>query len=270
MDILAVLPTEDPSLDPQFLLDAAIRTEELGFNGVRMPDHLLLPQGFSSDPGGVYDPLVTLASIAALTDDITLGTSVLILPLRNPFVVAKQSAALAKLSDNRFILGVGVGWNEQEFIATGADFRHRGHTTDEALRLVKHLHAVGHGPFESDIYPFTTGVFAPTLGTPVPILIGGTSDAALRRAARVADIWEGYSLDIDAFRERVQHLRTLTDRPITVGINLKWTGNTTSSEVFAGQVSSWEQAGADFVSVHFGPEDGVLERMEALADALQR
>ncbi|MDQ3614949.1 MAG: TIGR03619 family F420-dependent LLM class oxidoreductase [Chloroflexota bacterium] len=269
LELLAVLPTEDPSLAPRFLVDAAVRAEELGYDGVRMPDHLLFPDGFSGELGGVYDPLVTLASIAAVTDRITLGTSVLILPLRNPFAVAKQAATLAKLSANRFILGVGVGWNEQEFTATGATFRRRGHSTDEAIRLIKHLHAVGHGPFESDAYPFTTGVFAPTLDAPVPILIGGTSDAALRRAARFADIWEAFNLETEEFEERVAHLRALTDRLIKVGLNLKWDSDSTPLDEFVDQVASWERAGAESLAVHFGIAESMLERMEALIHAVR-
>lgn len=267
MELLAVLPTENPRVDPKFLIDASLHAEQLGFAGVRMPDHLLPPPGSTPELGAIYDPFVTLSHIAARTERITLGTSVLILPLRNPFAVAKQSATLARLSGSRFIRGVGVGWIEQEFQSVGANFQRRGRHTDESLRLIRHLHSVGHGPFESDTYPFTSGEFTPTLETPVPILVGGVSRAALRRAARFADIWESYDLEFAEFENRVEYLRSCTDRTIQAGVNVKWNSDTTSLDDFLGQMASWQRAGADSIAVHFGPAAGMLERMESLMDS---
>lgn len=112
-------------------------------------------------------------------------------------------------------------------------------------------------------------MFAPTLDAPVPILISGTSDAALRRAARFADIWEAFNLETEEFEERVAHLRALTDRPIKVGLNLKWDSDSTPLDEFVDQVASWERAGAESLAVHCGIAESMLERMEALIHAVR-
>ncbi|KQS98368.1 hypothetical protein ASG23_11175 [Cellulomonas sp. Leaf395] len=97
-----------------------------------MPEHVLPPGEYGPTFGGVYEPLVTLGYLAAVTERLRLGTSVLVAPLRDRFVIAKQVATLHQLSKGRMILGVGVGWNAQEFDAVGADYAHRSAITDEA------------------------------------------------------------------------------------------------------------------------------------------
>ncbi|MCZ0994832.1 LLM class flavin-dependent oxidoreductase [Streptomyces noursei] len=125
-----------------------------------MPDHLLPPGPYGRPPegyGGVYEALTTLAYLAAATERITLGTSVLIAPLREPLLLARQSATLARLSGGRFVLGVGVGWHPYEFAAAGVGFGDRGARTDRTLRLVRHLHTERAGPTRTGRWPSTAG-----------------------------------------------------------------------------------------------------------------
>ncbi|RCV47560.1 TIGR03619 family F420-dependent LLM class oxidoreductase, partial [Marinitenerispora sediminis] len=238
--------------------------EELGYDAVWLPDHLLPPAEYGPVYGGAHEPLVTLAAVAAVTGRIRLGTSVLVLPLRDPFLVAKQTATLERLAPGRVVLGVGAGWEAAEFAALGADFTGRGARTDDALRLIRHLHTVGRGPFEETRYAFRTGVFAPIPTAPVPVMVGGVSDAALRRAARFGDIWQSVGLPPETFRTRLAALRAHTSRRIEAGARLSWPGARRAADV-AAEARAFAAAGAGHVAVWFGPLDGFDDRMTAFA-----
>jgi probable F420-dependent oxidoreductase len=198
VDLEVVLPDESPDIAPGTFVELAETAERLGYRTLYLPDHLLPPASYGDTYGGVYEPLVTLAHIAARTSAIRLGTSVLVLPLRSPFVVAKQVATLDRLSGGRAVLGVGVGWDRTEFAAVGADFATRGARTDEAIALLRHLFRDG-GAFHGRFHHVEQGVFAPVPAQPVPIMVGGTSEAALRRAAALADEWQGFAIDAARF-----------------------------------------------------------------------
>src|ERR671914_304943 len=145
---------------PGTLVELAEAAERLGYRTLYLPDHLLPPAPYSDTYGGVYEPLVTLAHLAAHTSTIRLGTSVLVLPMRSPFVVAKQVATLDRLSGGRAVLGVGVGWDRAEFAAVGADFATRGARTDEDIALLRHLFRDG-GALPAPVPPLAPGVFPP-------------------------------------------------------------------------------------------------------------
>ena len=135
-----------------------------------------------------YDPLIALSFIAAHTSRIRLGTSVLIMPYRNPIATAKMLASLDQMSGGRVIAGVGVGWNEAEFNALGVPFHERGARTDEYLRLWQACWAPGEVSFAGEFFTFANMHVSPKpLQQPhPPIWIGGSSRAALRRAAAFA------------------------------------------------------------------------------------
>jgi probable F420-dependent oxidoreductase len=269
MRLHAVLPNESADEDPDQIVALAGHAERYGFDTVWLPDHILPPADYGATYGGVYEPLIMLAAIASVTQRMRLGTSVLILPLRDPFLLAKQAATLQRLSGDRVILGVGTGWEPSEFTGLGLDFANRGARTDEALRLIGHLHTVGHGPFDGHHYGFTTGVFAPRLSTRMPLMVGGTSNAALRRAAQFADLWQGVGLDPSQFHERVMQLRRLSVRPIEVGTRIEvdrddsFSDAVTAAEAFA-------DAGADHIAVWFGSLNGYERRMERFARTFHR
>ncbi|MFC8360506.1 TIGR03619 family F420-dependent LLM class oxidoreductase [Streptomyces griseorubiginosus] len=269
MKLQVVLPDETAGADPRRLVDLARRAEDLGYDTAWLPDHVLPPDEYGPVHGGVFEPLVTLGWLAAATSRIRLGTSVLVLPLRSPFVVAKQAATLHALSAGRFTLGVGIGWDAREFTAVGADFDARAARTDEAIALLRHLFRVGRGPFEGRWYGFDAGVFEPRPAEgAVPVMTGGVSDAALRRAARYADVWQGVGLDPVAFGERLARLRARTgDRVVSPGTRLDWSAPGRTAGEAAGTAEAFRAAGAEHLAVHFGDPDTYADRMTDFARA---
>jgi len=225
---------------PDVLAEVARKAEALGFESVWIPEHLAVPlemhapYPYSPDgkfPGGagvaLHDPFVALAYVAACTTRIKLGTGVFVLPLRNAIAVAKAVASLDVLSDGRFLFGVGIGWLADEFEIVGMPFANRAARTREAIRMLKTLWSEPAPSFEGRFHRFPPLGFGPK---PVqqphpPIILGGESPAALKRAAEVGDGWIGVAQTpqsvapmIAALREhRVRAGRRVEGFEITVG-----------------------------------------------------
>ncbi|MEV0701648.1 TIGR03619 family F420-dependent LLM class oxidoreductase [Saccharopolyspora sp. NPDC050389] len=265
VDIQVVLPDEAAAMRPAELIDLGVAAEALGYHTVWLPDHLLPPDDYGNVFGGVYEPLITLSYLAARTTTIRLATSVLVLPMRNPFVVAKQVATLDRLSEGRMNLGVGVGWNRTEFDAVGADFRTRGARTDEAIALLRHLFGGGRGPFPGKFYGYETGVFEPKPTRHVPITVGGTSDRALQRAAALADEWQGVNLAPEQFARCLVRLGELGERQIRVGTRIECADESQLGETVE-QTRAFAEAGADAVAIRFGAVEGFAARMTEFAE----
>ena len=183
-----ILPNYGAASSPDGIRRVAETAEELGFTSVWTTEHIVVgPEGV--DPyGRVYDPLVTLGWIAGWTERIGLGTSIVILPLHNPFELAKQVATLQELSGGRFALGVGMGWHRDEFDFMGVEFEGRGRRGDEAIRLMRALWR-GETAFEGRYWSFKDATAEPH-PTPEPeIWVGGSSAHAVRRARELGDVW---------------------------------------------------------------------------------
>jgi probable F420-dependent oxidoreductase len=180
---------------------AASLCSDLEFDSLWCNDHVITPaQG--RPVGTIVEPLITLASVAHLAPNLKLGTSVLVLPQRNAIVVAKQAAALDLLTDGRLMLGIGVGWNEPEFDFLNADFSRRGRHTDEAIQIMRTLWSEGNATFHGEFYRVEDAVFEPKPQQKrIPLWIGGSSPAAIRRAARFGDAWSPFGIGVDAFRD---------------------------------------------------------------------
>ncbi len=175
------------------ILTTARKAEDLGFDAVFVNDHIIVDDSPRSASWiNTYDPLIALSFIAAHTTHIPLGTSVLIMPYRNPIATAKMLATLDQMSGGRVIAGVGVGWNAAEFHALGVPFHERGARTTEYLRLWQACWAPGAVSFEGQFFSFSNMHVKPKpLQQPhPPIWIGGSSPAALRRAAEFAQVWQ--------------------------------------------------------------------------------
>ncbi|WP_203925074.1 TIGR03619 family F420-dependent LLM class oxidoreductase, partial [Rugosimonospora africana] len=205
------------SLQPRWPLDdgasvlrAARQAEDLGFDHVAVGNRLL-DSGFGLDS----DPFVLLSAVAGMTTRLRLLTSVVVAPYYPALVLANQAATLDVVSGGRLILGVGTGWNPDEFDAVGVPARQRGVRTDDHLAAAKALWTRRPAEFDG---PFTTlraahlGVPPITPGGP-PVWIGGHSDAALRRALRFGDGWYGTGADtaeVAGVRRRLRELATDT------------------------------------------------------------
>jgi probable F420-dependent oxidoreductase len=185
--------------DPGFLAAVGRTAEQLGIHSLWLADHVTIPRGYESvypySPDGKLntppfpEPLIALTYLAAVTTQVELGTSVLVLPQRNPLLLAKQAATLHQLSSGRFRLGVGVGWLREEFAALGAEFADRGRRTDEYIDAMKSLWA-DKAPTYSGRYVSLDGTIALDplpAGGKVPIVVGGHSLAAARRAGARGD-----------------------------------------------------------------------------------
>jgi alkanesulfonate monooxygenase SsuD/methylene tetrahydromethanopterin reductase-like flavin-dependent oxidoreductase (luciferase family) len=254
VELQVVLPDESATMPPERLVELATAAEDLGYGTAWLPDHLLPPGEFGPTYGGVYEPLVTIGYLAARTRRIRFGTSVLVLPMRSPYVVAKQAATLHRLSGERIVLGVGAGWAKAEFAAVGAVFEERGRRTDESLAILRDL-------FEGRD---RGGVFEPRLRSPLPIMIGGTTVPALRRAARYGDEWQGLNLDGAGFAAAVAKLRSFGDRPVKVGTRLDWSAG--DPDAVIAMAHELVDAGAETLAVSFGDESGALDRMTKFRD----
>jgi alkanesulfonate monooxygenase SsuD/methylene tetrahydromethanopterin reductase-like flavin-dependent oxidoreductase (luciferase family) len=184
------VPNFGPGTNPARLRDWARTVEGLGYGLLMVSDHVAItPDVAAQYPAPFYEPFTTLSWLAGITDRIRLGTTVLIAPYRHPLLVARMAANLDQLSGGRLVLGVGVGWAQQEFDALGTDFHRRGQVTDEVLRAIRRA-------WQND---------KDYGGGDIPIWVGGRSPPGLRRAVRLGDAWH-------PLRERVDWLRTAMDR----------------------------------------------------------
>lgn len=175
------------------------------------------------------DPLLALTFAAAVTSRIELATGVLLLPEHNPIVVAKQAATLDVLSAGRFSLGVGIGWSAEEFAALGVPFARRGQRTEEYLAAMRTLWAEDPASFAGEFTRFDAIRVnpKPLRGGRLPVVVGGNSDAALRRAATLADGWYGFNVlaaDVPAriavlADECARHGRAFDDLTVAVALS---------------------------------------------------
>ena len=178
---------------PEAIVETACKAEELGFDALFVNDHVIVDDSPRNSPWrNVYDPLMVLAYVAARTSRVRLGTSVLIMPYRNPIVTAKMLATLDQMSGGRAIAGVGAGWNEAEYDALGVPYRERGARTTEYLRLWQACWEPGPTTFHGRFFSFDNMHVnpKPVQQPHVPLWIGGSSHASLRRAARFAQVWQ--------------------------------------------------------------------------------
>jgi probable F420-dependent oxidoreductase len=197
--------------DVQEILRLATRAEELGFDSVWVSDHVFNVSYVQERIGNrpYYEPLTILSYVAATTQTIGLGTSVLVLPYHNPIRLAKTAATLDVLSDGRLTLGVGVGVIEQELDAMGSPYVERGAITDESIAIMKELWTQENPSYQGRFHSFSDMKFSPKPAQKphIPLLIGGTSRAAVRRAARVGDGWHPTALDPETLSQGIRYLR---------------------------------------------------------------
>ena len=189
-------------IDPKLAVELVQAGEEAGFESAWTVEHTVVPGGYKSRypysatgrmPGKenefvLPDPLMWMAYVASATSQIKLGTAMLILPQHNPVTVAKQVATLDHLSGGRVLLGIGVGWLREEFDAIGVPFDDRGRRADEYVAAMRELWSSEHPTFHGEFVNFDKAYCLPQpVNKAVPIIIGGDSKPAARRAGRLGD-----------------------------------------------------------------------------------
>jgi probable F420-dependent oxidoreductase len=198
MRIGVVFPQTEISADPGAVKDYAHAVEALGYAHISAYDHVL-GANTASRPGqrfpydhesNFHEPMVLFGYLAALTSRVELVTSIVILPQRQTALVAKQAAAIDVLSRGRLRLGVGLGWNTVEYESLGADFHTRGKRVEEQIAVMRRLWTEPLVTIETDDHRIIDAGLSPLpVQRPIPVWMGGTVDAALRRIAKVADGW---------------------------------------------------------------------------------
>jgi probable F420-dependent oxidoreductase len=242
----------------------ALAADRLGYSVVWTAEHIVFPETIRTpypygsrypfpltDP--IFDVVATLSWVAALTTRVRLGTSVLVLPYRNPIVLAKELATLDVLSAGRLLLGVAGGWLAEEFEMLGIPFRERGARTDEYIALLRALWTQDRVRFTGRFYQLAGALFFPKpVQQPPPIWIGGGSPAALRRVARLGDGWiaaprptlDDLAKDIVEIRRRAEQAGR---DPARIGVSSN--GAATSLDDLLARLPRMERAGVTIASV---------------------
>ena len=274
------VPTASPISTPEMLAIIGLEAEERGFSCLWVGEHVVLFEEYASSypyaddgripapPGtGLLEPFNTLAFLAAHTTTVRLGTAMVLLPQRNPVYTAKEVATLDWLSNGRIELGVGVGWLEEEFRAVNVPWPQRGRRTDEYLEVLHTLWADETSSYEGDFYSLDPCQMYPKpVQSPVPIHIGGESDAALRRVARAGHGWHTFNRSPEELAAPLgvlagllaEHGRNRSDITVTVCPYFQ--------PLDADIAERYAEAGADAVAALMIPadEDSVLAQFDAL------
>lgn len=204
------------------LTELAKTAEECGFSSIALPDSLFYMKSaaakypYTADGSRFWgpdtpwvDPLIGATAMAAVTSRIRFYTNVLKLGSRNPLLLARQVGSVANLSGNRFGFGVGIGWAPEEFEWCGVPFARRGARVDEMIEVIKLVLAGGMAEFHGEFFDFDPLQISPAPSEPVPFYIGGHTDAALRRAARVGDGWTSAMMTYEELRGTIGKLDAL-------------------------------------------------------------
>ncbi len=223
------VPNYGETCSTETLRMVALAAEQDGYDSIWCTDHVLLPRNSNTPYERILDSITTLSYLSAVTSRVRLGISSLITAMRNPVVVAKQLVTIDNLSNGRVMLATSAGWNEREFSHLGSSFQNRGKRLNESIRLIRALWN-GTPRFESKIlsHNFQDAAFdPPPVQKHLSIWIGGSSRAAMKRAARFGDGWHPNVEPLDQFARLVKEFReTLPearDKEICarIGLNLK-------------------------------------------------
>jgi probable F420-dependent oxidoreductase len=276
------LPTMHPGARREVIEAAADVADRLGWRGVWTTDHVLVPHGEADEYGRIYEVLITLAWVAALKPGLELGTSVIVVPQRNAVVLAKELATLDDLSGGRLRVGVGAGWVEGEFenLGEGRRYHQRGAYLDETIGLWRHLWSGSTAPFAGRFHRLSDFLFEPLPAQRerLPILIGGPSQAALKRAAVLGDGYQSAVMDPASYElaaRTIEAAARAAARPmpqLSARLNVRPGGAAGPLYSLCGSTSNmlrelraFIDAGVDEFVLHFEPRDP-----DALVHAIER
>ena len=268
-------------LNPAFFTDVVEEAERLGFESVWLPEHLVFPVEMAGSPFAeqehppvppstpVFDAFAYLSFLAGRTEHVKLGTHVYLLGLRHPFISARAVATLDIVSGGRAVVGIGAGWLASEWEAIGLDFASRGRRVDEAVDVCRRLWTDEVIEHHGEFFDFGPVMFEPKpVQQPPPVIVGGESPPALRRAAHLGDGWIGLDHTLDTIAAPIEKLRQLradagrADLPfeITVG------GPVHSDD----DIAAWEAVGVDRLIVSpWRRSREAIEGLRAFSDLVE-
>ena len=262
MQLNAFFPSLDIGTDPVKIRDWAQAAEDLGYAYIEVPDHVFgakardgwVPLYNEKDP--FHETFVTLGFLAAATRSIRLSSGILIAPQRQTGVIAKQAAEVDILSGGRLRLGIGVGWNHVEYEALGMEWKTRGARQTEQVQLLRRLWSEDLVTFDGRFHHLTdVSIRPPPVQVPIPIWFGGSSEAALARAAQLGDGWmpimpaddPQVASKLAALR---QQLKTFNRDTARFGIEAWLRMHDANPQAWATAADGWRRLGADMVMLY--------------------
>jgi probable F420-dependent oxidoreductase len=260
MKLNALFPTRDIGSDPAKVRDWAQAAEDLGFAGIEVADHVFgatardgwTPLYNERDP--FHETFVTLGFLAAVTKKVELVSGVLILPQRQTGVVAKQAAEVDILSSGRMRLGIGVGWNFVEYQALGMEWKTRGACQAEQVDVLRRLWTQDLVTFRGRFHDLRdVNIMPAPVQRPIPIWFGGSSDAVVKRAARIGDGWMPIMAPADAEPKLASlraHMKTFGRDPAKFGIEGWLRMTERNPDLWAPAVEGWRRLGAGIVMLY--------------------
>jgi len=291
MKIGAVFPQLEIGTDPTAIRDYAVALEEMGFDHLLAYDHVIgaditnrpdwnMPYTSAHD---FHEPLMLFSFLAGQVSRLEFASGILILPQRQTALAAKQVANLDVFSGGRFRMGVGIGWNQVEYEALGVSFAQRGARLDEQMTFLRELFAKPSFSFNGDFHTLTEGGIKPLpVRKSVPLWVGGVSDAAMNRAAKLGDGWMPV-LPATAAAEKIDSFKGAVAKagrdPAQVGFeNIIFVGTTIGGKVrtwedAVADIDVWKKEGATHVCIHtmgadLGGGDGHIEFLRKVKEAI--
>lgn len=266
------LPQYGRASSPEAIRAVAQRAEALGFADVWVSDHVVQPAAQRYPSPHLYEPLLTLAWAAAATERIGLGTSVLVVPQYHPLQLANSLASLDRLSGGRLRLAVGVGWSAAEFAALGQDFSTRGRRLDEALEIFEEVWTNDPASYEGEHYQFSEMRLLPKPAQPIPIWVGGTAPASLRRAVEHGSGYQGISTSPEDLARLVATLRDQRpEEDFTISYRTGWDPQGMEAAQIRDEAVAYAEAGVTHVVSAPWRTDGEdwIHSMEMLAEIVR-
>ena len=269
MQIGIHLPHAGEQATPALIRRHAIRAEALGLSDVWVSEHIIVPRATFPRSPQFYDPVVTLSWVAAVTERIRLGTSVLVLPMRHPLPLAKELATLQALSGGRLILGAGVGWLKEEFAALGVPFEERGRRMDEGIAMMRAVWTQDPVTFQAKYIPakIESMTMRPLVAQPIPLWLAADQEPALKRATRIADGWHGTRYTPEAAEPVIKRLRAERPGPdFTISLRVEWNGR--DRGVLADKIAAYQAVGVDHIMI--APENREVDDWDDVIEGVGR
>jgi len=261
MQLNAMFPTRDVGNDPAKIRDWAQAIEDLGYAYIEVPDHVFgaaardgwTPNYNERDP--FHETFVTLGFLAAVTKKIRLSSGILIAPQRQTGLIAKQAAEVDLLSGGRLRLGIGVGWNPVEYEALGADWKTRGARQAEQVEVLRRLWSGELVDYNGRFHNLHgVNIVPPPVQRPIPVWFGGSSDAVVKRAARLGDGWMPIIAPDEQARQKLAMLREEISKngrdPAKFGIEGWLRMQDADPQRWAVAADGWRRLGADLVMLY--------------------